>query len=329
MGCDPIQLGSASPKTASFYGVFERIDQQWELMSARYSTGERFRADRAMFNERAVAARRLDLLHSAWSGGVRAKEAKNGGATVDEGQDFTVLFRGRYRVFITPRDLDLVDAVVSNLDAGISRIESVFATKADIPFINFFLCPSRLVFDEFLRVITKIPTDATRIGTPQGHDMYILSPKTYRADAPHYGRQNPPYYDVVDFRRIVIHELVHLWEELSSPKGAMEAEEDWFSEGMAMYISEWYLDEKERRRLESDYSQGIIPKPEELSEERNYTWGCVLFEFLLKELGPAPLLEMIRETNHQNKMALLGLEESSYWQRYLGFVHARMSSGAQ
>lgn len=110
---------------------------------------------------------------------------------------------------------DLAETIVSDLDYGISRIERIFDTTAEIPFLNVFLCPSRLVFGEFLRVITTVPIDTGRIGTPHGHDLYFLSPKSYRSDAPYYGRDDPPFYDVVDFRRILVRELVHLWEEIS------------------------------------------------------------------------------------------------------------------
>ena len=156
-----------------------------------------------------------------------------------------------------------------------------------------------------------------------------MSPKSYRIDAPYYGRDDPPFYDAVDFRRILVHELVHLWEELSSPREAMENGDSWFSEGMAMYISEWNREPREKNRLRTDFSKGIIPKPEDLSGERNYTWGCVLFEFLLEEVGPKPLLDMIKKTNHQNIMALLGLEQFSFWKRYLDYIHSRMRTASQ
>ena len=239
---------------------------------------------------------------------------------------FSVMFRGRYRIMITERDTDVVETIVSNLDYGIRRIEELFSTEAEIPFLNLFLCPSRLIFNYFLRPWRIALPGTGSIGTAQGHDLYILSPKCYRSDAPYYGRDKSPYYDVVDFKRIVVHELVHLWEELSSPREAMELGDDWFSEGMAMYASEWYREPREELRLKADYAQGIIPKPEELSGNRNYTWGCVLFEFLLREVGPKRLLDMIKETNHKNIIALLGLERKSFWERYLDYVHSRMGA---
>lgn len=238
-------------------------------------------------------------------------------------------FRGRYRIMTTERDRDLVEIVASNLDHGVRRIEGVFSTKAEIPFLNVFICPSRSIFDDFVQVITTVPTKAGRIGQPQGHDMYILSPKSYRSDAPFYGRDEPPFYDAVDLRRILVHELVHIWEELSSPREAMEVGEDWFSEGMAMYIAEHNQEAEFEMELRADYSKGIIPKPEELSGDRVYSWGCVLFEFLLEQVGPKRLLEMITKTTHENVIALLQLEPSSFWERYLDYVDTRMSTSSQ
>ena len=237
---------------------------------------------------------------------------------------FEVLFDARYRIMFTERDEDLVAIAVSNLEYGVNRIEQTFKVKANIPFVNVFLCPSRLVFDEFLRVITKTPTDSGRIGTPQGHDMYILSPKSYRSDAPYYGRDDPPFFDPIDFKRILIHELVHLWNELSSPREAMDEGDDWLDAGMAMYISEWCREPREERRLRADYSNGIVPKPDEISGEQNYTWGCVLVEFLLKEIGARPLMDLIMKTNHHSVIELLGFDQSVFWERYSEFVHLRM-----
>ena len=242
---------------------------------------------------------------------------------------FKAYFKGRYRILITERDADLVESVVSNLNHGIRRIEELFNTNVEILFINVFICPSRSIFDQFVKVITAVPTDPGRIGQPQGHDLYILSPRNYRSDAPYYGRDEPPYYDIGDFRRILVHELVHLWEELSSPRGAMDLGDAWFSEGMAMYVSEWYREPREKRRLEEDYARRIIPRPEELTGERNYTWGCVLFEFLLREVGAKRLLDMVSETNHKNIIELLGLERERFWERYLDFVRSRLDSPAQ
>ena len=238
-------------------------------------------------------------------------------------------FRGRYRILTTERDRDLVEIVISNLDHGVRRIEELFSTKAESPFLNVFICPSRSIFDDFVQVITTVPTSAGRIGQPQGHDLYILSPKSYRSDAPFYGRDQPPFYDPVDFRRILVHELVHVWEELSSPREAMEVGEDWFSEGMAMYIAEHNREARFEIELRADFSRGIIPKPEELSGDREYSWGCVLFEFLLEKVGPKPLLEMITKTTHENIITLLQLEPSSFWERYLDYVDTRMSTLSQ
>ena len=108
------------------------------------------------------------------------------------------------------------------------------------------------------------------------------------------------------------------------PREAMEPGDGWFLGGMAMYISEWYRERREVLKLKTDFSQRIIPKPEELSGDRNYTCGCVLFESLLKQVGPKPLLDMIKETNHQNIIALLSLEQSTLWEKYLDFVHIRI-----
>jgi hypothetical protein len=181
-----------------------------------------------------------------------------------------------------------------------------------------------MIYDQLVQLITRVPTDKRRIGQPQGHDIYLLSPSCYRKDAPSYGRDKPPFYDEVEFKHNVIHELVHVWEELSSPTGAMDTRPGWFSEGLAMYVSESFTEHEFKVSLKDDYIKGIIPKPDEIREDRNYTWGCILFEFLLKEFGPQQILTVIKDTCEKDIISLLDSDTDSCIKGYLDFTQARI-----
>ena len=238
--------------------------------------------------------------------------------------DFRLFFKDRYRFICTEGDTVLLELITSQLDYGICAIEDLFHTKVEIPFVNVFCCPSRRVLDSFVRLFTQVPTNETRIGQSQGHDMYVLSPKRYRTEAPPFATDQPPFYDVEELKRNLVHELVHVWEELCSPNGAMEVRPVWFSEGLAMYVAGSYQEHEFKARLRDDYEKDIIPKPAEIDGPRNYTWGCILFEFLLKEFGPRRVLDIILNSCEHSVISLLEPSAESFWRRYSRFVQCRL-----
>ena len=232
---------------------------------------------------------------------ILTKPSENPGANCARGQ-----FRDRFRFFHVESDRGLIDTIAGNLELGRKKVGELFGVDIDILFFNVFVCPSRSVFDRFVQSITKTPTGSGRIGQTQGHDMYMLSPNAYREEAPFYASDKAPFYDEVELRHNLAHEFVHVWEELNSPKAAMDARPSWFSEGMAMYISQSNEEKEFHRRIMADYRRGIVPKPDDISGERSYTWGCVLFEYIMKLFGPDRILHIVRETSDENVMGLLG-----------------------
>jgi hypothetical protein len=155
-----------------------------------------------------------------------------------------------------------------------------------------------------------------------------LSPNSYRSDAACYGRDEPPFYDVEEFKRLIVHELVHIWVELSSPRDAMEVRPrpGWFGEGLAMYIAKQYEEDEFKVFLRDDYENGITPKPGEMSGRRNYTWGCILVEFLLKEFGPQEILNVITNICGEDVLSSLDPDTESLTKKYMDFAQGRVKS---
>ena len=239
---------------------------------------------------------------------------------------FMTHFKNRYRIFHTESDSDLPAFIIQSLDHGIQLIEKIFDTPVDIPFINVFLCPSREIFDQFVRLFTRVPTDRRRIGQPQGHDVYMLSPKCYKNDAPSYARDMPPFYDEQEFKHNLVHELAHVWEELSSPRGAMDIRPGWFSEGLAMYVSQSYTEPEFMVRLKDDYEKGNLPLPDELTGQKAYTWGCLLFEFLIRRFGAQKILSIITDTCEEDIISLLDSDSESIRKEFMEFAKGRIDN---
>ena len=239
---------------------------------------------------------------------------------------FMVHFKDRYRIYYTESDSDLLDSIIQSFDHGIQSIEKIFDTQVDILFFNIFLCPSRAVFDRFVQLFTQIPTSKSRIGQPQGLDIYMLSPKCYKNDAPLYAREEPPFYDEEEFKHNLVHELVHVWEELSSPGEAMDIRPEWFSEGLAMHVSESYMEPEFTVRLKDDYEKGTVPLPDEMTGEKAYTWGCILVDFLIKRFGSQKILNIITDTCEENIISLLDSDSKSVRNEFTEFAKGRLDN---
>jgi hypothetical protein len=108
----------------------------------------------------------------------------------------------------------------------------------------------------------------------------------------------------------------------------MEEGDAWLSEGMAMTISGMDRDPREWARLRAELAAGAIPRPDAMVGDRAYSWGAVLFQFLLREAGPGPMLEMIQRTHHRDVISLLGLDGDMIWPRFLRFARERLGLGA-
>ena len=236
---------------------------------------------------------------------------------------FEIQFRDRFRFFHVESDSGLIDTIAGNLELGRKKVGQLFGVDIDILFFNVFICPSRKVFDRFVQSITKTPTESGRIGQTQGHDMYMLSPNAYREEAPFYGSDQAPFYDEVELRHNLAHEFVHVWEELTSPRVAMDARPGWFSEGMAMYISQSNEEKEFHRRIMADYRRGIVPGPDDISGERSYTWGCILFEYIMKLFGPDRILHIVRETSDADVIGLLG-DKNTITEGYMRYLEGRV-----
>ncbi len=195
-------------------------------------------------------------------------------------------------------------------------INSEFNIQSNFSFFNLFCCSSRKEFDKFVQLFTRIPTGESRVAQPQGHDLYISSPKCYKNDAKCYALEQSPFYDVEDFKRTIIHETVHIWEELNSPNGAMEIRPLWWSEGLAVCLSEQYEEKEFKKRLKADCAQGFIPKLAEMTGWRAYVWGCVLIQFLLENYDKNVFLNVLLKTVDEDIISFFETDKNLFFNNF-------------
>jgi len=73
---------------------------------------------------------------------------------------------------------------------------------------------------------------------PQRTDLVVLSPSAYE-------QHSIFRYFLDEYRRLLFHEMTHMFEEYLAPASAMEAVPRWWSEGLAVYLSgQWKYDDQ-------------------------------------------------------------------------------------
>jgi hypothetical protein len=201
-------------------------------------------------------------------------------------------------------DLRYAQKTFAILSKALSSVTDYFLVSEPFPKVRVVLVPDRNEFDRlvvnFLRVEIEIPSNPARIAQPQRTDMVLLSPSAYES---HSVFKYIPY----QFRRLLIHELVHMVEEYLSPN--IEASPRWWSEGLAVYLSEQWRHEDEFRKAALDgIAENKIPGFRQIEAERNlaYDWGWTIVRFIEICYGKEMILRIVKECADGNVFSVIG-----------------------
>jgi len=204
------------------------------------------------------------------------------------------------------------------LQAGLPRMTDYFRPATPLPKITAVLVPNRDEFDrlvrDLLRIEIEIPSHPARIAQPQRTDMVALSPSAYAEHST---------YDYVPeaFRRLLVHEMVHMMEEYLTPD--METTPRWWSEGLAVYLSgQSRYEEGFRGPAMEGVLSGAIPGFAEIDTEVRlaYDWGWTIVRFLEAEHGQEMILRIVNECADGDIFGFLGVDPSvleQRWRRWL------------
>lgn len=222
------------------------------------------------------------------------------------------------RVIFTQKDAGTVGVTCKYAMAGLKAGLRFFNLPSGFPLINIFIAPSRKEYDRLVAHLTKVPTSKGRLGQPQGHDLYLISPKAWPADVhPDYlGRDGKCDRQV--YRQFIGHEIVHMIEEQFSPKGAMEIRPRWWSEGLAVYAAGQWKDRFTRRAMKEDLSSGRFPGIAELEGRNAYVWGWALLRHLEKRFGRKAFTRIMADSNTEDILGFLKLNKTGFekeWHR--------------
>ncbi|MCK5071810.1 MAG: hypothetical protein KAQ98_00175 [Bacteriovoracaceae bacterium] len=213
---------------------------------------------------------------------------------------------------IYPKDEDnIAEQTYQSFKLGINKTLQYFNLNIKLPLFNIFIVPNRKEYDSFVAHLTSIPTSKGRVGQPQLVDLYLLSPLAYKTDADEFYINKDGSYNEQIYKRLVIHESVHMIEELISPKDSMEVRPLWWSEGLAVLISEQYrLDSDIIEYMRKDLFNKQLPRIQMLEGVSSYTWGWSLVKFCIDNFGIDKIIKIMKETCDKDIIQYLNITES-------------------
>lgn len=208
------------------------------------------------------------------------------------------------------------------LKEALIYLSEYFCLKEPFPPIRAILVTNRNEFDwlviDLLGVEIETPSRPTRMAQPQKTDLVVLSPSAYE-------QHSTFEYFPDEYRRLLFHELTHMFEEYLAPASAMETVPRCWSEGLAAYLSgQWKYEDQYRFRqpVLEGIKEKLIPSICEIqaSIELSYDWGWTIVMFIEKTFGKEMILRIVRECDNGDILGIIGEDLKDFekkWKKWL------------
>ena len=213
----------------------------------------------------------------------------------------------------TQRDgvrLEYVRDDATSVEETLAALSGALASLAE-----YFELGDRCV-KEILRVDTETPSHPWRLAMPQGTDLAIVSPRAY---------EGGPQYTPEGYRRLLVHETVHIVEEYLTPN--VEGTARWWSEGLAVYFSGHWREELPL--VQAGVRARSIPAIADMAGDAVfgdntvrlcYTWGWASVRCIEQAHGRRAILKIVRECDDDDVFRTMGEERAAVeqgWQEWL------------
>jgi len=214
-------------------------------------------------------------------------------------------------------DKQFAEETLSNLKEAIIFLSNYFYIKDTFPRIRTILVPNRDEYDRLLinllGVNIKTPSDPGRIAQPQKTDIIFLSPSAYELHSIYK-------YDPAEYKRLVFHELTHVFEEYLTPD--IETTQTWWSEGLAVYLSKQWNESEFKEPVLKGIQEKLIPDIDVIKNNTklSYIWGWTIVMFIENTYGKEMILKIIKECNNGNVFEILTEEDDDFekkWKKWL------------
>jgi len=145
------------------------------------------------------------------------------------------------------------------------------------------------------------------IASGVAHRLDILSPNTWAKEACDHNA-----IDTTEIRQVIWHELTHVYHGQYNPDHTFSYIEklDWLVEGLATYVS-GQLDEKRLQRIRQLIADNKAPSTLDNFWKGSEKYGLSgsIITYIDKTFGREKLFELLRQTNKQAALKILGLSE--------------------
>lgn len=230
-----------------------------------------------------------------------------------------LLFNEDYiKVRYITKDKVFVEETHNSLDEAVKSLYEYFKLEEKFLSIRAVIVPDRNEFDrlvmDLLKVDIEIPSRPNRIAQTQRTDLVILSPSAYKRDSIYE-------YHTDEYRRLLFHETTHVMEEYISPN--IEAHQRWWSEGLAVYLSEQCKYEDEfREPVLKGLKNKQIPEFKEIREDvrLSYQWGWTIVKYIEELYTPIMIAKIVKECENGDVFNILGKDIKSLekeWKKWL------------
>ena len=218
--------------------------------------------------------------------------------------DYLTLENAQFEIRYLEGDHRFAQEAFGILSQELPSLTDYFLLQKLLPKVRVALVINRNEYDrlvrELLRVEVEGPSSPYRIAQPQRTDMVVLSPSAYEGHSVYH-------YNPDEFRRLLIHELVHVVEERLSLD--IEASPRWWSEGLAVYLSEqWRYEDVSMKTALDGIANNKIPSFCQIEAEKNlaYDWGWTIVRFIESSYGKEMILRMVKESTDGNVFSVIG-----------------------
>ncbi len=223
---------------------------------------------------------------------------------------YSSLMRSRVTVIYARKDEQYAEETCDTLIQAVRNLTEQLGLAGEFPPIRAILAPDRTEYDRLvthlLMVQIETPSDDRRIAQPQGTDLVVLSPSAYETHSAYR-------YDRNEYDRLLHHEVAHMFEEHLAPD--IEAIPRWWSEGLAVYLSEqWKHEDDFRLPILRAIREGTIPRIREIlmSVRLSYAWGWTMLAYVDRAYGRHALLRAVRKCVGGDMFGALGVDRSDF-----------------
>lgn len=232
-------------------------------------------------------------------------------------EEYKAFFSENFTIFYSEKN-DVAQNISTTLENAMSFCENYFSLDTKLGRIRVVLVDTRSEFDRLVKDLLEVPIESpshpARIAQTQHLDMVALSPSAYE-------QHSTFTYEPEGFKRLLLHELIHIIEEYLNPN--IESIPNWWSEGLAIFLSnQWRYDDIFRIPALKGIIQNQIPTFEQIQNDRSlsYDWGWTMVNFIEDNYGQKMINKIVRNCADGNVLNFSGTTIHAFEQNWMQWL---------